>query len=275
MRNFNNSYKLLAGALALVLVAGMTSPAFAQFAVTGSPEPVELEEFVSPLFLQLENLVYENGNPDPSNALSINFGVIANDFVLEEDLEITDLHFIFLDDQPPFGWDGPFQYEIRQDDNGIPGELISSGVGQNVETEEIEVGPLDPRFIVWLDLEEPIPLTGGITYWLVLHAGDDINDDTNRGMFWEKSDVIIGNNAVGRFTFDPDGWMDTEIDTWFQLTDSPLNIPIGGTSFPVSTTTLLVAGAQANMGLLSLALVGMVAAGAAIIYKTKSKKTEQ
>jgi len=50
---------------------------------------------------------------------------------------------------------------------------------------------------------------------------------------------------------------------------------IGGIAFPVSTTTLLVAGAQANMGLLSLALVGIVGAGAAIIYKTKSKKTEQ
>ena len=44
---------------------------------------------------------------------------------------------------------------------------------------------------------------------------------------------------------------------------------------PVSTTTLLVAGVQANMGLWSLALVGMVAAGAAITYKLKSKKTEQ
>ena len=62
-------------------------------------------------------------------------------------------------------------------------------------------------------------------------------------------------------------------ELWFNMV--PENQPIGGTSFPVSTTTLLVAGAQANMGLLSLALVGMVAAGAAIIYKTKSKKTEQ
>ena len=51
--------------------------------------------------------------------------------------------------------------------------------------------------------------------------------------------------------------------------------PIGGTSIPVSTTSLLVAGFQANMGLWSLALVGIVGAGAAIIYKTKSKKTEQ
>jgi len=51
--------------------------------------------------------------------------------------------------------------------------------------------------------------------------------------------------------------------------------PIGGTVGSLDTATLLVAGAQANMGLWSLALVGIVGAGAAIIYKIKSKKTEQ
>jgi len=51
--------------------------------------------------------------------------------------------------------------------------------------------------------------------------------------------------------------------------------PIGGTVGSMGTVSLLVAGAQANMGLWSLALVGMVAAGAAITYKLKSKKTEQ
>jgi hypothetical protein len=51
--------------------------------------------------------------------------------------------------------------------------------------------------------------------------------------------------------------------------------PIGGTVGSMGTVSLLVAGAQANMGLWSLALVGMVAAGAVITYKLKSKKTEQ
>ena len=50
---------------------------------------------------------------------------------------------------------------------------------------------------------------------------------------------------------------------------------IGGTVGSMNTATLLVAGAQANMGLWSLALVGIVGAGAAIIYKAKSKKTEK
>ena len=51
--------------------------------------------------------------------------------------------------------------------------------------------------------------------------------------------------------------------------------PVGGTVGSMSTTSLLVAGAQANMGLWSLALVGIVGAAAAITYKLKSKKTKQ
>ncbi len=78
-------------------------------------------------------------------------------------------------------------------------------------------------------------------------------------------------NSSSAFTFD--SFFNNE--GTFEDISSICDIPIGGTAIPVSTTTLLVAGAQANMGLLSLALVGMVAAGAAIIYKTKSKKTEQ
>ena len=53
------------------------------------------------------------------------------------------------------------------------------------------------------------------------------------------------------------------------------SIPIGGTVGSMGTVSLLVAGAQANMGLWSLALVGIVGAGAVITYKLKSKKTEQ
>ena len=58
---------------------------------------------------------------------------------------------------------------------------------------------------------------------------------------------------------------------WINVPDRP----IGGTVGSLDTATLLVAGAQANMGWWSLALVGIVGAGAAITYKLKSKKTEQ
>ena len=53
------------------------------------------------------------------------------------------------------------------------------------------------------------------------------------------------------------------------------NGPIGGTVGSMSTMSLLVAGAQGSMGWWSLALVGMVAAGAVITYKLKSNKTDK
>jgi len=50
---------------------------------------------------------------------------------------------------------------------------------------------------------------------------------------------------------------------------------VGGMVGSMSTASLLVAGAQADMGLWGIALVGVVGTSAAIIYKTKSNKSEQ
>ena len=56
---------------------------------------------------------------------------------------------------------------------------------------------------------------------------------------------------------------------------SESSCPVGGEVGSMSTTSLLVAGAQANMGLWSLALVGIVGAAAAVTYKLKSNKTDE
>ena len=75
-------------------------------------------------------------------------------------------------------------------------------------------------------------------------------------------------NSSSSFTFD-------SIQGTVEDISTICSQPIGGTVGSLDTATLLVAGAQANMGLWSLALVGIVGAGAAITYKIKSKKTEQ
>lgn len=98
----------------------------------------------------------------------------------------------------------------------------------------------------------------------VLYAGGDNNEGGN---------IYSLDTNIGLATFVISSGQGSV--TGLTLVDGIINEPIGGTSIPVSTTTLLVAGAQANMGLLSLALVGIVGAGAAITYKIKSKKTEQ
>ena len=273
MRNFNNLYKLFAGFLALVLVAGMTSPAFAQERTIIIPA---IDVDVEPLTLPEppENLVYQNGNaPSGSATIFIDDRFGADDFVLELSTELTDAHFTWF----PFGSGGdiePLLYFILTDNGGEPGSVISSGVAQNVDTFELGID----HFETWFDFETPVPLNSGVTYWFALKYTENFGFIAPEPV-WEEADVITGNVAVSSASLEDVDinsaqWFPEEFDNWFQLTGDT-NPPIGGTSFPVSTTTLLVAGAQANMGLLSLALVGMVAAGTAIIYKTKSKKTEQ
>jgi len=51
--------------------------------------------------------------------------------------------------------------------------------------------------------------------------------------------------------------------------------PIGGTVGSLDTTSLLIAGAQANMGWWSIAMIGAVAIGAGIVFKAKSNKTNK
>ena len=257
--NFLKTHKLFAGFLALVLVAGMTSPAFAQEST--------IQEGSEPLILisqqnALEDLIYDNGgDPVPFSGRFTDTNFIAfDDFVLTGSAILEDAHFVLnvFED-----WDGTIEYFVFTDDGGVPGELVGTGNAINIETEGL--GP--DIMMVWFDLEEPIPLESNVTYWFGIHTGGFDN-------FWVATTAVTGNLSCSLFSADLSLADCGVFDLWFQLTGDT-NPPIGGTSFPVSTTSLLVAGAQANMGLLSFALVGMVGAGAAIIYKTKSKKTEQ
>ncbi len=155
-----------------------------------------------------------------------------------------------------------YQFAIHADNAGEPGTVLASGIGQNVGEEQLDT----EWYLVWFDLEEAFLAEKDTKYWFSLH----VDFDTCIG--WAFGDSGLGEPShlnIAETWFDPN----TGDHSWFLL--SGANQPIGGTSIPVSTTTLLVAGVQANMGLWSLALVGMVAAGAAITYKLKSKKTEQ
>jgi len=169
-----------------------------------------------------EDIVYENGNPNPSDGLYIDMAITANDFELEDDSELTDVHFILQDDTGN-GLNVPIQYEIREHNVDRPSNVVvpfGSGTAINVHTEQIEpcTEPFTcERLLVWFDFEQPIPLDGGVTYWLILHAGNDINDNTERFFFWEQSDVNLGFQTVSFFIDEPDELIFI-FDTWFQLT---------------------------------------------------------
>ncbi len=89
MRSFKNSHKLLTGFLALVLVAGMTSPAFAQQVepqrTTVSEEAsIRSEEIMA--MLEEANIVFDNGGgPQTNVGWCYDSGTgqtVAEDFIL-------------------------------------------------------------------------------------------------------------------------------------------------------------------------------------------------
>ena len=95
---------------------------------------------------------------------------------------------------------------------------------------------------------------------LINHGAIDIGFLLNTGSIQNSSSAFTYDNLINQGTFE-------------NISTICTDVPVGGTVGSLDTVSLLVAGAQANMGLWSLALVGIIGAGAAITYKVKSKKT--
>jgi len=97
---------------------------------------------------------------------------------------------------------------------------------------------------------------------------------------WDETITLNSDPGVTSFDcnieFDVGGPDDTD-DTLTQtvtINFVPPSLPIGGTVGSMDTVSLLVAGTQANMGWWIIALVGVVA-GAGIVYKAKTNKTDK
>ena len=215
--------------------------------------------------------VFFQESPDQDNGwlfLNLETGRIANDFPSGSTTLLTDIHFwtILLGEDTSTG---DVEWWIYEDDGGTPGApgaLVVTGFGVEVGNEQTGLGG-GAEYHWWMDVVPSVPLETDTTYWVALRIVQ-----TQNSHFWETSSDTFGNPDF-LASDDGDNWFDfSGGDLAFQLTT---DIPIGGTVGSLDTATLLVAGAQANIGLWSLALVGMVGTGAAITYKAKSKKTEQ
>jgi len=228
--------KLLAGTLALVLIAGIGTPVFADSTFTGSGgETQQGAESVTPDVnrpqIDEDDVIFDGG----LGAFTIICGTVppdtrcAVDFVFEDDSILTDVHF----DASDFLVEGfipeitYFIYADDEDTPGVPGVLKQTGQGVNVHKELI--GGNDFRY--WFDLDNPILLDGDTTFWISLNVFD-----------WWNTSSVFGNPVA--VTLD-------DAETWFVIPDGELNIVltghravVGGELLSIDTTSLLVAGAQ-------------------------------
>jgi len=96
---------------------------------------------------------------------------------------------------------------------------------------------------------------------------------------WDETITLNSDPGVASFECDIEFDVEIEGDDFgvsqtVTINFDPPGIPIGGTVGSMGTVSLLVAGAQANMGWWIIALVGVVA-GVGIAYKAKSNKTDK
>ncbi len=266
MKTRNDTQKILAGALAIVMVASLVFPAYAErtsHMLTSVPEG-------TPQLATTEShnaIVFRSGvSPIPFSGDFIDDRILAEDFVLQNSWIVTDAHFAFFcaipDDCPTIE---PLLYFFFEDNNGLPGAVIDQGTATNVKV--MPLAPEPDHFEVWFDLQDDIPLDAGTTYWFGLKYTSNF-DFIDPFPVWLQTDQAIGNFPAT--SFDGTNWFTNPdaLDLWFALS---ANSVVGGELLPIDTTALLLAGAQTNAVwiLSALAVIGSIAFGA--LYVTTKK----
>ena len=242
--------RFLAGILALVLVAGFGTPAFGQETHSKNPDGGSISLPASVVEPSANPEIYNNGGPNDGVIFFTSCCIVVDDFVLEESTTLRDVHFYFQ--ELTDNWDGTMEYFIFADDSGSIGPLIASGNGINVDREYTGfVGHLGPQSIFWFDLEEPVPLEAGVTYWLGLHQLDGF-DFIPSPYGWESTDEIHGNTGKTIVLGDFNDIQDAGVDFAFILTGG--DDIVGGELLSIDSTALILASAQSTSWMIPLVL---------------------
>jgi len=250
--------RLLAGILALILIAGV--------AQSSEADP--------------EDIIFENGNTAGNFGFEIDRFIIIEDFMLDEDATLTDVHFVMILSGSGDSFNKPVDYKIiANTGSGTPdtSNIIASGNAVNVVMTELIPST---RFEVAFDLATPVTLNAGVRYWLGLHVGSNyanlpedprwtVSDVQNIGAntYFATSDSLAGLGAVGGAD-----------EPWFQLTskkqvdDGGNGKVIGGEIIPIESTGLLLAGIQSSAIWMLPALAGIAGAGAYFVPTRMNKE---
>jgi hypothetical protein len=212
-----------------------------------------------------DNEVYDNGPPNGAG-VEVETFVVADDFVLNTDTVITDLHFQTFEFDGPV-WDGTIEYFIFDDAGGEPGNLLTSGNGQNLIKNNIG----GTAYEYSIDLDTEIELEGGVTYWLGIHLAANYDDQIpNPDVFIAVADHNNG-NAIQAAVGDFDWFPSFDWDMFFILTGHPPDTVVGGELLLIDSSALILAGAQTNAVwiMTALAVIGSVAFG--VLYVTSKR----
>lgn len=244
MKNF----RVLAGTISLILIVGFAPSVFAQ-----TPEIYENTNQNSGLstISSHDNEVYDNG-PSDAGGVEVESFVIADDFVLNARTMITDIHFQTFEFAGPV-WDGTIEYFIYDDANGEPGNLLTSGNGQNLVKNNLG----GTAYEYSIDLDTDIELDGGVTYWLAIHLAANYDDQLpNPDVFIAMTNQIDGNSiqaAVGDFDWFPS----FSQDMVFILTGHLPDTVVGGSLLDIDSTSLLLAGTQSFSWMIPVVFSGI------------------
>ena len=246
--------KLLVGTLALVLIAGLGTPAFADPQITQSDSPPLTPSEISNIQTS-QNIVFDNGGAPDANAgfTLINTQTMAEDFIIDTNTLVTDFHFVSIGDPTNL------EHTIFADAGGFPGAVLASGIPQNLVTSQIGTSSL---FEVGFDLEDPFLAEAGVQYWFGLHTTNSNNDVDGAWVFSTSGGFGSG---TATSTLPPTTWNISGLDSWFLLSgNSPV---VGGELLPIDTTALLLTGAQMNAAWMIPVIVSAI--GIAIVIARK------
>jgi len=220
------------------------------------PSEVELTDHVPTV--EFDEIVFDNGSVPSLNGglvnsiLSVDAFTVAEDFTIEQDTVVTDFHYIQDEFGVPLSVD--VQFFIFADDDNKPGEIIASGLSQNLHRE-----PIDTNFAeVWFDLEEPFFAEAGVKYWFGIHVPQEVTYSWGRSVDGEgKSCQTIGLPPV--FAACSEG-----SHSWFLLSGH-LPTTVAGELLPLDNTALVIAGLSSMIWMVPV-VAGLAGAG---IYLVK------
>jgi len=213
--------------------------------------------------------IFDNGLPDEANSWRIEGGVRAEDFVLQSNTVLTDVH-IFTFEEPDL-FDGNIEWWIFEDDSGKPGQIHANGIGISINRNFILFNGVDESWETDFDLDNPVALQGGVIYWIGIHFTDTFGDKGN-GIRWITTDSSGSFGAVNHIssTDNPFIWNPAEnagLDDGnlaFFLTGNQVT-QVAGELLPLDNSALMIAGLTSMSVWMIPTVLGLAGAGVYLV----------